>query len=203
MKNQWIDDEQAEFEYDWLSRQNYEFKILTLIAVLADNNLAYRGKLKDMCEFFGVASGDSKNNRNIKAAIDKLEADGLLKQIKDGQVYTLTLSRSAEKKSRVIRIQKQWVEIAKDVKCEDPKRNVSWINLLKVWLFLINNNQNIITTSEIAAALGISTSTVKNAKHILQKELKAIYSQRKVKMVDDGCYQCLGCVIDVMAWLDD
>ena len=156
-----------------------------------------------MCEFFGVASGDSKNNRNIKAAIDKLEADGLLKQIKDGQVYTLTLSRSAEKKSRVIRIQKQWVEIAKDVKCDDPKRNVSWINLLKVWLFLINNNQNIITTSEIAAALGISTSTVKNAKHILQKELKAIYSQRKVKMVDDGCYQCLGCVIDVMAWLDD
>ena len=95
------------------------------------------------------------------------------------------------------------MEIAKDVKCDDPKRNVSWINLLKVWLFLINNNQNIITTSEIAAALGISTSTVKNAKHILQKELKAIYSQRKVKMVDDGCYQCLGCVIDVMAWLDD
>ena len=71
--------EEAEFEFEWLQRQKYEFKILTLIAVLADNNLAYRGTLKDMCEFFGVKSGDSRNNANIKAAIQKLEADGLLK----------------------------------------------------------------------------------------------------------------------------
>ena len=31
---------EAEFEFEWLLRQKYEFKILTLIAVLADNNLA-------------------------------------------------------------------------------------------------------------------------------------------------------------------
>ena len=70
---------EAEFEFEWLLRQKYEFKILTLIAVLADNNLAYRGTLKDMCEFFGVKSGDSRNNSQIKAAIAKLESDGLLK----------------------------------------------------------------------------------------------------------------------------
>ena len=40
---------EAEFEFEWLLRQKYEFKILTLIAVLADNNLAYRGTLNDMC----------------------------------------------------------------------------------------------------------------------------------------------------------
>jgi hypothetical protein len=28
---------EAEFEFEWLLRQKYEFKILTLIAVLADN----------------------------------------------------------------------------------------------------------------------------------------------------------------------
>lgn len=28
--------EEAEFEYEWLNREAYEFKILTLIAVLAD-----------------------------------------------------------------------------------------------------------------------------------------------------------------------
>ena len=76
---------EAEFEFEWLLRQKYEFKILTLIAVLADNNLAYRGTLKDMCEFFGVKPGDSRTNNQIKAAITKLEADGLLKQIVDPQ----------------------------------------------------------------------------------------------------------------------
>lgn len=85
---------EAEFEFEWLLRQKYEFKILTLIAVLADNNLAYRGTLKDMCEFFGVKPGDSRTNNQIKAAITKLEADGLLKQIIDGRTFTLTLSKS-------------------------------------------------------------------------------------------------------------
>jgi hypothetical protein len=63
---------EAEFEFEWLLRQKYEFKILTLIAVLADNNLAYRGTLKDMCEFFGVKSGDSTNNKNIKVFFIKV-----------------------------------------------------------------------------------------------------------------------------------
>lgn len=103
---------EAEFELEWLLRQKNEFKILTLIAVLADNNLAYRGTLKDMCEFFGVKPGDSRTNNQIKAAITELEADGLLKQIVDGRTFTLTLSKKGEQRKRVIRIQKEWVEIA-------------------------------------------------------------------------------------------
>jgi len=89
-------DNEVEFEFDWLIRQKYEFKILTLIAVLADNHLAYRGTLKDMCEFFGVKPGDSRTNMQIKAAIAKLEEDGLLKQIVDGRTLTLTLSKKGE-----------------------------------------------------------------------------------------------------------
>ena len=63
------DNEKAEFDYDWLMRQKYEFKLLALLAVLADNNLAYRGTLSDMCAFFGVASGNSRTDRKIKDAI--------------------------------------------------------------------------------------------------------------------------------------
>lgn len=87
---------EAEFELEWLLRQKNEFKILTLIAVLADNNLAYRGTLKGVCEFFGVKPGDSRTNNQIKAAITELEADGLLKQIVDGRTFTLTLSKKGE-----------------------------------------------------------------------------------------------------------
>ena len=39
---------EAEFEFEWLLRQKYEFKILTLIAVLADNNLAYADATRDL-----------------------------------------------------------------------------------------------------------------------------------------------------------
>ena len=141
---------EAEFEFEWLLRQKYEFKILTLIAVLADNNLAYRGTLNDMCDFFGVRSNDSRNRRSIKAAIDQLETDGLLKHIEDGKTLTLTLSKKGEQRKRVIRIQKEWVEIAKNYKSDD--NSISWMNLLKVWLFLLDNKKEIIKISDITKA---------------------------------------------------
>ena len=68
---------------DWLTVKNYEFKILVMVACLAENCLAYRGKLKDMCEFLGVQS--STNNRNkIKEAIAALENKGDVKVIQEG-----------------------------------------------------------------------------------------------------------------------
>ena len=71
--------DEAEFEYDWLTREKLQFKILALIAVLANSHLAYRGTLSDMCKFIGISSGNSRTNQKLKAAIDALEADGLLK----------------------------------------------------------------------------------------------------------------------------
>ncbi|MGN0707488.1 MAG: hypothetical protein ACI4JC_05750 [Faecalibacterium sp.] len=192
---------EAEFEFEWLLRQKYEFKILTLIAVLADNNLAYRGTLKDMCEFFGVKSGGSTNNKNIKAAIDKLEADGLLKQIKDGRTFTLTLSKKREQRKRVISIQKEWVEIAKGYKSED--NSISWMNLLKVWLYLIDNKKEVIKTSEITLELGMSTDSVKRAKKALERDIQAIISKRRTTISANGGYRCLGSSITVKAWLDE
>ena len=193
--------DEAEFEFEWLVRQKYEFKILTLIAVLADNNLAYRGTLKDMCEFFGVKSGDSRTNNQIKAAITKLEADGLLKQIVDGRTFTLTLSKKGEQRKRVISIQKEWVEIAKGYKSED--NSISWMNLLKVWLYLIDNKKEVIKTSEIALELGISTDSVKRAKKALERDIQAIISKRRTTTLANGGYRCLGSSITVKAWLDE
>ncbi len=67
-----------------------------------------------MCNFLGVRNDNSRTNTKIRDAIDALEKDGLLKKIIDGRTYTLTLSKKAEKQRRVIRIQKMWVEIAKN-----------------------------------------------------------------------------------------
>ena len=108
---QFKDNEEAEFEYEWLTRADYQFKLLALLAVLADSNLAYRGTLADMCGFLGVASSNTRTNAKIKDAIDALEKDGLLKKIVDGRTFTLTLSKKAEKQRRVIRIQKECTRV--------------------------------------------------------------------------------------------
>lgn len=65
-------DEELEFEKDWLSVEKLEFKMLTLITVLADNHLAYRGTLSDMCSFLGLATQNYRTNQKIKAAIQNL-----------------------------------------------------------------------------------------------------------------------------------
>ena len=138
-----------------------------------------------------------------RAANKVAQTDTLLKQIVDGRTFTLTLSKKGEQRQRVIRIQKEWVEIAKNYKCEDPNYSISWMNLLKVWLYLIDNKKEIIKTSEIAEALGISQSTVKSAKRALEKDIHAIMSKRITTVSNDGLFRCLGSSVTVTAWLDE
>jgi hypothetical protein len=74
---------EAEIDTEWLTVKNYEFKILVMIACLAENHLAFRGKLKDMCEFLGVKAVQS-NRDKIKEAIAALEAKGDIKTLIEG-----------------------------------------------------------------------------------------------------------------------
>ena len=206
---QFQENEEAEFEYEWLARQDYEFKLLVLLAVLADIHLAFRGTLCDMCEFLGVAGHNSRTNQKIKKAIDALEADGLLKKITDGRTFTLTLSKKAERQRRVIRIQKEWIMVAKNyANLPNKSETVGWMPLLKVWLYLIdwNSTENgIITNKTIADALGLSESTVKNARAALTNDLEAIVSKKKYSYNPerDQPYLCLGSEITVTAWITD
>ena len=199
---QFKENEEAEFEYEWLTRADYQFKLLALLAVLADSNLAYRGTLAEMCGFLGVASSNTRTNAKIKDAIDALEKDGLLKKIIDGRTFTLTLSKKAEKQRRVIRIQKEWVMVAKNYSSMPNKsESVGWMPLLKVWLFLLDrgNTQKLITNKQIADALDLSEGTVKNARGALTKDIEAIISKRKF----DGPKHCIGSEITPAAWITD
>ena len=205
-----LDQKEAEFEYEWLTRQDYEFKLLALLAVLADSHLAYRGTLGDMCDFLGVSTGNSRINKKIKEAIDTLEKDGLLKKIVDGRTFTLTLSKKAEKQRRVIRIQKEWVSVAMHyADMPNKSESVSWMNLLKVWLFLLDRDtqktKEPISNKKIAEALSMSEGTVKNARGALTKDIQAIISKKKYAFNPDlyQPYRCLGSEITVTAWITD
>ena len=103
--------------------EKYNFKLLTLAAVLALYNCAYRGTIEDMCEYLG----EDKNEEAIITAIEQLEKKGMIKFMIDKyNVYTISLSVKAEKKKDVVAIQKKWTEI--------KGAKVSWESVLRAWL---------------------------------------------------------------------
>lgn len=191
-----LQDDEAGFEKEWLKLEKYNFKLLTLVAVLAQNHLAYRGTVAEMCEYLGV-DNQTKNRRAITTAIEQLEKKGMVKTILDGKVYTITLSVKAEKKKDVIVIQKKWIEMVQGL-----KGGVSWDNVLRVWLYLIANEEEIITSKKIAADLGMKKSMVDRIKIILVNDLQAIKCQNRSKKISEGNFKNLGQTIDTFAWID-
>ncbi len=151
----------AYIEKDWLTVKNYEFKILVMIAVLAENHLAYRGKIKDMCEFLGVSNA-TNNTKKIKDAITALEEKGDIKTVKDGHTWTLTLSVKAEKKPKVIKIKNAWIKLIQQYQCEEGN-SVSWENILKVLVYLSADKTEIKRYDVIAKDLAVSVDVVKRA----------------------------------------
>ena len=191
-----LQDDEAGFEKEWLKLEKYNFKLLTLVAVLAQNHLAYRGTVAEMCEYLGV-DNQTKNRRAITTAIEQLEKKGMIKTILDGKVYTITLSVKAEKKKDVIVIQKKWIEMVQGL-----KGGVSWDNVLRVWLYLIANEEEIITSKKIAADLGMKKSMVDRIKIVLVNDLQAIKCRDRSKKISEGNFKKLGQTIDTFAWID-
>ena len=66
ISKQWIDD-----------LKDYQIKVLLLTSVLADNNLAFRGTLKTMCEWLGIDSC-TNNNKRIKQSLQNLSNNGYI-----------------------------------------------------------------------------------------------------------------------------
>ena len=193
-----LQDDEAGFEKEWLKLEKYNFKLLTLVAVLAQNHLAYRGTVAEMCDYLGI-DNQTKNRRAITTAITQLEEKGMVKTILDNnKVYTITLSVKAEKKKDVIVIQKKWIEMVQGLK----SRGVSWDNVLRVWLYLIANEEEIITSKKIAADLGISERKVARIKDVLVNDLKAIKCQDRYKKTSGANFMKLGQTIDTFAWID-
>ena len=153
---------EAYIEKDWITVENYQFKILVMIAALAENHLAYRGKLKDMCSFLGVCSC-SKNHEKIKKAIENLEESGDIKVVRDKQTWTLTLSVKAERKTRIIKIKNAWIQAIQQYDPDEKEDSVAWENILKVLVYLVADKQEVKSYSKIADDLGISINVAKRA----------------------------------------
>lgn len=149
------------FEMKRLEMSKNEFKLVTMVLALRNDNKLYSGTIKDMCEFLGIGS-DSRNKKNILNALNNLTSQGILRYDVERNFYTIRLDLKCTEKE-IIQLDKEWLETIKIYKASTTNTSIDWSNLLKVFLCLIDNNNNIIDSATIARKVDLSCSIVNKA----------------------------------------
>lgn len=180
-----MDEKEVFIDKDWLTTQNYQFKILVMIAVLAENHLAFRGKLKDMCDFLGV-SNQTANTNKIKGAIEALEKSGDILVIREGHTWTLTLSVKAERKPKIIKIKNAWIKLIQQYQAPEGKE-VAWESVLKVFVYLCADKKEVKDYKTIADELNLKYDSVKRSIYALDGiDFNDITFKRKLAWFKDN-----------------
>ena len=154
---------------NWVTIEDYDFKILVLTSFLADNNLAYRGNLTTMCEWLGIGASQ-KNRDKIKTSIEKLEKQEYIFCNKEGQNYHISIRNKGLRDKRIVKIKKQWIETIKNYEATGKKVNRSWATMLKALIVIFDRieqekadfdliSSTIITMKELGAEIQKSEHT--------------------------------------------
>lgn len=177
ISRQWIDD-----------LKDYQIKVLLLTSVLADNNLAFRGTLKTMCEWLGIESC-TNNNKRIKQSLQNLSNNGYIFYKVEGRTHHVSISNKGLKSKQIYKIRKKWIEVFKKYCKEDKNKNFSidWIKVLRVFIYIYYSKNDVVTVQKIAQITNISNQTVSNAlKAILACDLKGVRIEKEV--IKDSYY---------------
>lgn len=123
---------------EWVTIEDYEFKILILTSMLAENNLAYRGTLTNMCEWLKIANAP-KNTKRIKEAIAELEKKGYIFYHKEGQTHHISITNKGLKDKRIVKIKKSWVKTIQEYnKASNGNINRSWDIMTKCLVTILD-----------------------------------------------------------------
>ena len=187
-------EEELEFFEEWLSLEKYHFKILTMITVLADNKRAFRGKLSDLCRSLSIQNS-SVNIAKIRTTLFSLAEDNYINIIIDKDIYTISLTKAAEKSKNVIKIKRAWYQLIRET-----ESLAAWESVLKVFLVLIELPQGkdqTITHEEIGTIIKCSKSTVERAvKTICSIDFKDFKFQKETvkERLENGNYMTIGTI---------
>ena len=177
ISKQWIDD-----------LKDYQIKVLLLTSVLADNNLAFRGTLKTMCEWLGIESC-SNNNKRIKQSLQNLSNNGYIFYKVEGRTHHVSISNKGLKNKQIYKVRKKWIEVFKKYCKEDKDKDFSidWIKVLRVFIYIYYSHDEIVTVQKIAQITNTSDQTVNKAlKAILACNLKGVRIEKEV--IKDSYY---------------
>ena len=180
------------FYREWFPLPKGEFRIL---AMLADKG-QFNGNLSDLCRYFFVNPQTATRNR-LANQINSLEEQGYIKVKRKGRTYTLT----AIPKARIIKIAREHYELIRTRTRTPDGESVAWENVLKVYLWALENNfDNIITNQMIQDDLLLSAGVICSAKNVLDREFGAIHRQKVSKLMSDGEIHTIGQNIGVSAF---
>ena len=177
VSKQWLDD-----------LIDYQIKILLLTSVLADNNLAFRGTLKTMCEWLGIKSSGN-NNKKIKQCLQNLSNNGYIFHKVEGRTHHVSISNKGLKNKQIYKVRKKWIEVFKKYCKEDKDKDFSidWIKVLRVFIYIYYSKDQIVTVQKIAQITNTSDQTVNNAlKAILACNLKGLRIEKEI--IKDSFY---------------
>ena len=182
------------FYREWFPLPKGEFRIL---AMLADKG-QFSGNLSDLCRYFFVNPQTRTRNRLVDD-INALEKKGFITANHTGRTYTLT----AIPKARIIKIAREHYELIRTRTRTPDGESVAWENVLKVYLWALENNfDNIITNQMIQDDLLLSAGVICSAKNVLDREFGAIHRQKVSKLTSDGEIYTIGQNIGASAFWD-
>lgn len=177
------------FYREWLPLQKQEFRILAMLADLGE----FRGNLSDLCRYFSLTP-QSRNRNQLKASIEALQSLGFIETESCGRCLII----KAVPKEQKIEMPREWMELLKNH--DYSSESVAWEQVLKVYLWISQNEAPIVTNDEIAAALNISTSTLGYAKNVLEYEYAAITRKKVSEKVGDNAFRTIGQELAAGAW---
>lgn len=177
------------FYREWLPLAKSEFRIL---AMLADKG-EFRGNLSDMCRYFSLNPQTHTRNQ-LRESIRELTERSFIESRLQGRTYTLQAVPKVEK----LEMPRPWFE---RLKAHDyHSESVAWEQVLKVYLWISANTALVVTNDKIAAALGISVSTIGCAKNVLQRECEAITRRKVSEKIGEDFFQTIGQELIATAW---
>ena len=177
------------FSKEWFPIEKEQFRVL---ALLADHKGEYSGNLSDMCRYFNLTLQTSNRNR-IKEAIVRLAESGYITYVKKGNTYLLHLCTISEEDR--LNIPQEWY---KEIKDHTFSRSVAWEQVVKVYLWL-QENEGMFTNAEIAARLNVSADVITNATLVLQNDFSAIFKKVVKEKIRD-CWCTFGQQATITAW---
>lgn len=175
--------EEIILDYEWLSLPKGEFKLLVMIADVGSN----LGCASDICRYFKPQTPNpaSATRNRVVTNLELLAEKEFIKLSQSGRRYTATLIKPIVKE---IAIERQYIT---KILHHQYIQSVAWENVLKVYIWLLDNGNKEFTNSQIQAQLNVSESTITEAKNVLQDFGAVIINHLTVRQAEN-VYRCYG-----------
>lgn len=178
------------FYIEWLPLPKAEFNVL---AMVAEQGGSFTGNYSDMCRYLGV-SPQNRNRTLLRNTIESLVSKGFITCESHGRTHHLTVVPKATE----IKLPRSWVQSV--IHHDYSSESVAFAPVLKVFIWIANNDSGIVTNAMIAGDLNVSESTVVSAKNVLEREYQNITKRKVSEKLGEDNFRTLGQELAAGAW---